>query len=221
MPFVESLLLALLLLACTAVVLNFSKTGESGNSYSEQRETARIKYDLKTLQSQLSENGYEINNAGFVWGNSQSSYEITLYVSIACSHCGTAVKELRRLTEIYTGLCFRLIFAVNTDNFEHKSNIITRHFISLYKAMNTNDFFDMLDAWYGAMNKKLDLLQKAFSLQSAPFQDNRKDMDDLYQFNQQAKISYTPAILLNGRLLSQLYSYNDLFGIARTLNAEI
>ena len=33
-------------------------------------------------------------------------------------------------------------------------------------------------------------------------------------------ISYTPAILIDGKLLSPLYSYSDLYGIARTLNSE-
>jgi protein-disulfide isomerase len=84
--------------------------------------------------------------------------------------------------------------------------------------MNTNDFFDMLDAWYDTLNKKLEALQEAYP---APLdQDNREDMHGLYQFSQQLKISYTPAILLNGRLMSQLYSYKDLEGIARTINAE-
>ena len=216
-PVVESSLLALLFLVCTAAVLYVSKTNESHDPYSEQRETARVKYDYKTIQSQISETQYETNDIGFVWGNSQSSHEITLYVSIACSHCGNAVKEFGRLTEIYPDLCFRLVFAVNTDDFDHKSNIIVRHLISLYKTMNKNEFFDMLDAWYTTLNKKLEALQKAYPATS--IQDN-KEMDSLYQFSQQTKIGYTPAIVLGGRLLSQLYSYKDLYGIVRTLYAE-
>jgi hypothetical protein len=48
--------------------------------------------------------------------------------------------------------------------------------------------------------------------------DNRKEIHTLYQFNQSDRINYVPAILINGRLLSQLYSYKDLYGIARTLS---
>lgn len=217
-PVVELSLIALLFLVCTAAVLYVSKTKKSRDPYSEQRETARIKYDFKTIQCQLSETRYEINNAGFIWGNMQTSHEITLYVSIACSFCGATVKELGRLTEIYPDLCFRLLFAVNTDDFNHKSNIIIRHFLRLYKTMDTNEFFDMLDAWYGTLNKNLEALQKVYPTPSG--HDFKEEMETLYQFSQRSKISYTPAILLNGRLLSQLYSYRDLNGISRTLNAE-
>ena len=217
-PVVESSLLALLLLVCMAAVIYVCKKSKSGDPYYELRETARIKYDFKTIQSQLSESKYETNNVGFVFGNPQASNEIVLYVSIACSHCGKAVKELSRLTDIYPDLCFRLIFSVNTEDFDHRSNIITGHLINLYKTMNKNEFFDMLDAWYTTLNKNLEALQKAYPVSFA--QDSNAKIEALYQFSQQAKISYTPAILLNGRLLSQLYSYRDLYGIARTIFAE-
>lgn len=218
-PIVESSLLALLFLVCATLVLYVCKTGIFGDSYSEKRETARIKYDFKTMQSQLSEFQFKTVNAGFVWGNIQATQEIALYVSITCSSCGSAVKEFRRLTEIYPDICFRLIFLVKTDDFEHVSNIIIRHFISIYRAMNKNDFFDMLDVWYTAMNKNLEALQKKYPVLT--IQNDDAEIEALYQFDQQAKIKYTPAIMLNGRLLSQLYSYQDLYGIARTLNAEI
>ena len=84
--------------------------------------------------------------------------------------------------------------------------------------MNKNDFFDMLDTWYAMPKKSLDALQKEFPTTSV--QVNREEIEALYQFSQQAKIGYTPAILINGKLSSQLYSYRDLYGISRTLNAE-
>ena len=218
LPVVESSIFALLLLVCITAVAYTGKTVNHRNLYSKQRETSRIKYDYRTLKGQLADLQYEIGNAGFVEGNSQSSHEITLYVSIACSFCGAAVKKFSRLTEIYPALGYRLIFAVNTDDFEHKSNIIIRHFLSLYKAMSRNDFFLMLDAWYTTMNNKLETLQKEYPVITG--QDSKEEIETLYQFSQITKIGYTPAILINGRQLSQLYSYEDLYGIARSLNAE-
>ena len=218
LPVVESVFLALLILVCTATVMYVSQTNAADDKYSEQRETARIKYDFQTIQCHLSESRYETSHAGFVWGNAQSSQEITLYVSIACSHCGATVKELRKLTDIYPNFSYRLIFAVPSDNFEQKSNIILHHLISLYKIMDDNSFFNMLDAWYTTLNKNLEALQKAFPVPTG--QDNTENMTALYQFSQQAKISYTPAIMLNGRILSKLYSYQDLYGIARSFYAE-
>ena len=217
-PLVESMLLALLILICTAAVTYICKTGEPNDPYSEQRETARMKYSYQTLQCQLSESGHETTNTGLVWGNLQARHEITIYVSIACSACGTAIKELRQLMDIYPDFRCRIIFAVNSADLENKANTITRHIINLYNTLNKNDFFDMLDSWYSIQKKSLEGLQAAFPV--SDLQDCKTEMDALYQFSQQKKINYTPAILLNGRLLSKLYSHQDLYGIARSLNAE-
>ena len=210
---------ALLFIACLAVVLELSKTiGQKEQLYAQQRETAKIKYDILTMQAQLLDTTYTIDNIGFAWSNPGSAHDIGLYVSTACSHCGKAVQELKRLTDIYPGISFRLIYAVNPDNPDNESNVIVRHFINLYKTMDKNAFFDMLDAWYSTLNKKLEALQQTYPVPSV--QNNTEEMDVLYQFNQQSKISYTPAILLNGQLFSKLYSYTDLYGIVRALNAE-
>ena len=76
----------------------------------------------------------------------------------------------------------------------------------------------MLDAWYTALNKNLEALQKAYPAVS--IEESKEEMDAMYGFGQQAKTGYTPAILLDGMLLSKLYSGSDLCGIARTLYAE-
>ncbi len=213
----DAALLVLLFLSCLFTVIELSKTsGSQERLYAQQRETARIKYDILTIQAQLSEIKYEIGNVGFVWGSLQS-YDITLFVSIACSHCGKAVKELNQLTKIYPNINYRLIFAVYSDS-NDESNTIIRHLISLYKTMHKDEFFDMLDTWYTVPDKKMETLQKIHPVSSV--QNNNEELNALYQFSEQSKISYTPAILINGRLLSQLYSYQDLHGIARTLNAE-
>jgi len=218
LPVITTAFLLLLVLVCTVAVIYTVSTRESGDKYHHQRDLAKIKYDFPTIQSQLSGTKYETNHIGFAWGNPQSSNEIALFVSIACSHCGAGVKELRRLMEIYPDFSYRLIFAVYTDDYEHKSNSIIRYFISLYKTLDTNVFFDMLDVWYTTLKKNFDALQQTFPI--SPDDDNSNEIASLFQFKQQAKISYTPAILINGRLLSQLYSYNDLYGIVRAINAE-
>jgi len=200
-----------------ATIQYAGKANESG-PYSSQRELAHVKYDFKTVQSQLSESCLDLGNVGFVWGNPQSSHEIACYVSVACSHCDKTIKELRRITDIYPDLYNRLIFAVNSDNLDDQSNSIIRQFINLYQTMSKNEFFDMLHVWYSTLNRNLEALQKAYP--ATPYPGNGAEIDALYRFGKQAKIGHTPAILLNGKLLSQLYSYTDLYGLARTLFAE-
>ena len=213
------MLAALLFLICIATVVFASKTNGKNIQYADQRESARIKYSFQTFQNQLGETQYNTENVGFIWGNPQAAHEISLYVSISCSYCDRAIKEMRRLTEIYPNFCYRLIFSVQSDNLEDKPNIVVRHFLNLYKTMNKNGFFDMLDIWYKKLNKNPEAFQIAFPAQR-PQQNPTTEMDTIYQFNQQTNINYTPAILLDGRLLSQLYTYMDIYGILRTLYAE-
>ncbi len=210
-------LVVLLFLVCTAAVMYVNKT-VSRDPYSGQREIVRIKFNFHTLQGQLSESCFETKTAGFVWKNSQASSEISLYVSIACSFCGAAVKELRRLTDIYPDLCYRLLFSYSTDMNEEPKAII-RHFIRLYNTMGKDEFFDMLDAWYAMPQKSLPALQEQFPAMAGHHEDD--ELEALSRFRQQAdSIHYTPAIFINGQLLSEEYAYPDLYPIARSLNAQ-
>ena len=218
-PIIESLLAALLLLTCTAVVFYISKTRKVIDPYLEERQMARIKYNVPIIRSQLSETNYETKNIGLTWGDPQSSHEIILYISVGCSHCGKAVKELGRLMEIYPNLHYRLIFALNPNSSNDETNIITRNFICYYRNLSKNEFFNVLDTWYALPEKTLDALQKAYPTLYTQY-DCKKEIDILYEFNQQNKINYAPAIFLDGRLLSHIYNYMDLYGIARAINAE-
>ena len=212
-------ILSLLFSVSLIAIIQISKTiGSKASLYAQQRETAKIKYNFRTIQSHLSDTSQPFNKAGLSFSNTKSPHDFGLYVSIGCSHCGRAVKEFRRMIEVYPNFDYRLIFFVNPDDKDDRTNVITRHLLNLYKSLNKNGFFDVLDTWYSMQGKTIEALQKSFPASSA--QDCQTEMDALYQFIQQNKISYTPALLLNGRLLSQVYSYKDLFGIARTLNCE-
>ncbi len=215
----EIALLLLLFLTCVALVSYIhNANGEKERLYASRREVARIKYDSRTLQSQLSEKEYLTSDVGFTWGNSQSTYEVTLYVSKACSHCSKAIKEMKQLTDIYPSIGYRLIFAAHPEMDDDSKHII-RHFISLNRVMDKNDFFIMLDTWYTMPDKNWKTLQQTYPV--VPVDDNERELEVLYQFNQQAVLDHTPAILVNGKLLlSEQYSYADLLGITRTLNAE-
>jgi len=77
-------LLALLISACFAAVTYICKTTtDLAGKYYEQREVAKIKYDAKTLNSQLAEFNGETLDVGFTWGEVQASHEITLFISVA------------------------------------------------------------------------------------------------------------------------------------------
>jgi uncharacterized membrane protein len=90
----EAALLALIFVTTMVAVIETGKTiGSKDRLYAQQRETAKIKYNIATIQSQLSGEVYIMTNTGFVFGNPGSTCETGLYVSAFCHHCKEAVKE--------------------------------------------------------------------------------------------------------------------------------
>ena len=212
-------LAALLFIVCLVIVIETSKhIGSKTRLYNQQREIAKIKYDIRIIQNQLSETKYAIENIGLTFGHSESSHTIGLYISASCPHCRAALKEFRRLTEIYPDFYYRLIFSVNSNSFDDKTNVIIFYLMNLYKAMNSDEFFDIMDAWYTKLNKDFEALKKTYPVLS--MNDNWQEIDAMFLFSQQSKISSTPTLILNGRIFSQLYTYQDLPGIVRALNSE-
>ena len=76
----------------------------------------------------------------------------------------------------------------------------------------------MLEIWYNMPDKNLEALQIKYPVSSV--QDYKTEIEALYQFNKKTEINRTPAILLNGKILSRFYHAADLLGIVRTLKAE-
>jgi len=215
----EMALLALVFLACLVVMMEASKTiGSKERNYAKQREMAKVKYNILTIQAQLAEKMAQMDRLGFVFGNQGAPIDVGLYISISCPYCRKAVYEMKRLTDIYPDFSYRLIFTVSSDDFGEENNLIIHHLMNLYKAMDKNVFFDMLDKWFAMPQKSLEVLQATYPV--SVVQDFKAEMKTLHQFNRQQKISFTPAILLNRRLLSQMYSYKDLYYITRTFNNE-
>lgn len=207
-------ILALLFLACIGAVHFYKKeSGMQADVYAKQREIARVKYNAKVIRSQFSPIKYEPGNAGFTFGNVASSSEIALYVGAECAYCGNAVKELQKVVRLYPRLCCRIIFAVypNKDDITNKTVSYMERY---YRAKNRTDFLDMLNAWYAMPKKSLSELQDRFPA-GAPDTDSEPMVHGLNRL-----IPYTPAIFVNGYLLSQMYTFQDLTGIARTLDVE-
>ena len=213
---IQSITILLLLFTfCLAATIYWYKTeGWKEKLYTVQRQITKIKYDIKVLHSQSSIVADNTDVTGFTWNvTNEIQPEIALYISIYCPHCGKALKEFYRLKNLYPDLGYRLIFAVD-PNMDEASKTVVRYFIEAYQQYDGDQFFEVMNTWYDMPERNIGILQKTFPVNPG---DNEQVISMLEIFNQQAQINYAPALLVNGKLLSDMYNYKDLISIGRTL----
>ncbi|GHU83035.1 hypothetical protein FACS189415_4550 [Bacteroidia bacterium] len=212
--------LLLFFVACIAVVFIRNNRDMKRQFWLQEGKTAKVKYDMEYLKLQLKD-WYEVSNAGFVWGDPDAANEITLYVDTLGDAAAEAVSLFGKAIDMYPQNRYRLIFVAMPERFPasypHRTDMKGITFFSVLKrGMDTVSFFSMLERWYTSGWKRYFTLPQAVDTTAV---DNEY-VGRMVEFTSKTPIHSTPAILINGALLSSMYSGRDLFGIARLLNDE-
>lgn len=214
-PILESIILITVFGALVLAAI-YLKCIKSNRHIHLKRELARIKYNRETLYSHLSNEKYEIEDLGFTWGDIQSDNEVAIYVSLSCVHCNRAVKELNWLIDTYPKLRYRLILDVNSDNINDYQNRIICQLYYIYHSETKEFFFDTISALYDKQTEEL----SANGSSSCQINNVQGIINTTFRFCQNSRISFTPALFINSKLLSNLYAYNNLTGIIQTLSSQ-
>lgn len=189
------------------IIIEYTKLYRSkGMIYIKERQLNDIKYDLRTLTSQLSTTIYKTPDYAISFGSSLSKVEITIIVSLYCRYCGKAIMEISRLKDIYKKVKYKIIF--DTVNESDKS--ILQFFASLkyFSEEDPNKFFSIIDRWYSLPTPTISEFSKFYNIDS--FQVNYDYIDSQSLFLKSVSIGYLPSIMINGKLLSSKYKYTDL-----------
>lgn len=175
------------------------------------RENASVKFNPATLKSQLSKYALETPKTGFIWKNNNPQHEIAIYVSTSCKHCQKLLQQFNYLMDIYTNFNYKIIFDINPTKINGDKSSILNYFYFIFLNYGKDQFFNVLEIWYNTKPKSLKELIKKTNI--TIYSNNELFITAQIEFCRTIQLDYLPAILIDGQVLSFIYSYKDLKNI--------
>ncbi|TAG87279.1 MAG: hypothetical protein EAZ20_10910 [Bacteroidetes bacterium] len=133
-------------------------------------------------------------------GNRESTIQITIFTNLYCNPCSKLHQKIEKLL-LEKDICLRLSFL----SFEGKENA-TLYFLRLYQQYKQEDFEKILSEWYVDKEKNIKKWESAYPVLVKEDIALSK-VESLAQLNQ---INQTPTIFVQGFLLPEMYSLENL-----------
>ena len=198
-----------LFLSLTFIYVILSKTyGYKSKYYHLRRSNARIKFDINTIHAHLSPVRLRTPDHCIHWGNSNLNKELTIIVSIGCKHCRKLIRELMWLKNIYKDIHYKIIFDVPYEEEDKLKYINYLYYLNEHNDSQLNTILNEDD--YSNRQRNTGDIPN--------FDMNRCFLEGQHNFVENAKITYVPSILINGRQLSSLYNVQDIISIVQLLS---
>lgn len=160
-----------------------------------------------------------ITSNSIILGNPEARLKIKIVSSPFCGHCKDVHKIIDEILELHKEkVCFDLHFNFDLLKSDKKSKSVHLKLLQIYLSEGQNVFKTALHDWFE--NKDEDKLVSNVNPQINDLQIN----DILYQqhnWNQENKITYTPAIIINNHLFPKEYDRKDLIYFINDLEDEI
>lgn len=208
-------MITMLFISVTIIFITISKLYENKcKIYQLVRKNANIKFDIRTLYAHMPQMVFKTPTCGFCWGDKGAKYEISVVVSIGCKHCEAIIQDLLWLIDTYPNICYKLIFYIKEN--EYDAYTFINYLYYLYKQSNLADFLESVKLWYNSSAKAKNNIRT--KIQAANIYIYNNFIESQYTFCKTANPEYVPAIYINGHLLSQKYSNNDIQGISQFLS---
>ena len=168
------------------------------------------KYSLFKMALLASDKVSEKTNTSnnILLGNPDAKLKITIVSSPFCGHCKEAHKIIEEILDIYKDkICFNLHFNFDDSNGDEKSKRVHQKLVQIYFSEGQNVFINALHNWFE--NKEEDKLILKSTSQIKDLKIN-EILYEQFSLNQENKITYTPAIIINKHLFPNEYDRNDL-----------
>lgn len=141
-----------------------------------------------------------------ILGDSEAPVTLTVFLSLYCSPCATAYKNLKVLLNNCSEIKINAIFSVYKDK-DTQQIINTLYYLNATKGAGAT--LDFLDKWYSLSKQSKKIL---YSKEIVP--EDCKVAEQLGNTNNQLfkeyQISGTPTIFVNGYKFPTLYEYSDM-----------
>ncbi|RYE58557.1 MAG: hypothetical protein EOP48_03270 [Sphingobacteriales bacterium] len=131
--------------------------------------------------------------------------EIIFVANPFCKHCKEAYKMVKDLVLSAEGFTLRVVYL---DGKSAVGRIISKQFISIYFLNGEDAYLKAVEEWYDWGSKNYPVWQKKFNV------NNYANAEDILIANEnwarEAKISATPTILVNNKIIPNEFEVNDL-----------
>lgn len=145
---------------------------------------------------------------GITVGNPDAKYKILKVCNPFCEPCSKAHHVLENILDKNENVCLKIIFTTKA-NVEDITFQPTSHLLSIAQYGDAALTQKALQDWYGDSVKDYDIFAKKY----AGYTKCEEQMDNIKKMREwcdDAKISFTPTIFVNGSQLPEIYNYDDL-----------
>jgi hypothetical protein len=143
-----------------------------------------------------------------VLGNPDAKLKITIVSSPFCGYCKEAHKIIEEIVDLHRDkVCFDLHFNFDASKNDEKSKRVHQKLVQIYFTEGQNVFMKALHNWFE--NKEEDKLILKSTAKITDLKTN-EILNQQFSWNQENKLTYTPAIIINNHLFPKEYDRNDL-----------
>ncbi len=170
----------------------------------------RLHYNRKVFETNLLQQPVIIDgwsDLGITIGNQGAVNTIVKVCNPYCTPCARAHQQLAKLVELKKNLCVKVIFLATNDDQDKRGKIV-KHFLSLYRA-NDNSIHQILCDWYLAQIRNYQTFAEKYPI-SADLNQEHNSIEMMSEWCKKAGITHTPTIFLNGYLMPEAYTLDDL-----------
>jgi thiol-disulfide isomerase/thioredoxin len=175
-----------------------------------QRQLNKLKYDVISFGNLLkTQPQYPVPNKNWsiLLGSEDAASVITVVINPYCTPCAKTHVALTELLEKNKNLQARIIFR-DPNSEDDRRTIISRHLMALNEAGDKALMERALNDWFAQKTKKYEKWAQKYPVNL--IEDNFSKLDIQNAWCKQAKIGSTPAVLLNGYHLPEIYQLKDL-----------
>lgn len=156
-------------------------------------------------QQTTAPDGYQ--SIGITVGNPAAENTIIKVCNPYCGPCAKAHPVLDEIINNNKNVKLKLIFTATNDK-DDVRGIAARHLLAIYKK-NTSKTETALNDWYLAERKDYDDFAKKYPL-NGEIKQQEQEIEKMKEWCQEADISFTPTIFINGYRLPDKYKIEEL-----------
>lgn len=178
--------------------------------YYYKRGIAKFKTDREVFGYLLTKSKKVLSNPdglGITFLNPTAKYQVLKVCNPYCGPCARAHPVLEHLYD--AGFIDLQILFVPEENLEDTKTKTISHFKSLSQEYDEDVTKQALSSWYGTKRKDILKFADIFKVK-ATIEQNHEKLMDMRAWCKQEKISHTPTIYINGYLLPETFTVDDL-----------